>query len=135
MQPNKKTELQVKHWLKKAKEDLISAKIMLDGSRYTWAAFICQQALEKLLKAGYVKKKKEVPPYIHKLERLVELLELKIEDKEIIDWIIRIDKYYIATRYPSYKTSVNITNKKIAINLYNKCRGIFKWLQKELNLK
>ena len=45
-------ELVYKYWLEMSKEDLISAEAMLKAHRYTWCAFICQQALEKCLKAG-----------------------------------------------------------------------------------
>ncbi|MBU0569124.1 HEPN domain-containing protein, partial [bacterium] len=87
-------ELVVKEWLKRAEEDIKSAKIMLETNHYTWSAFICQQALEKCLKAGYVKKRNEIPPYIHKLERLCEILDIE-PPEEILEDIIRIDKYYI----------------------------------------
>ncbi|MFH1653620.1 MAG: HEPN domain-containing protein [Pseudomonadota bacterium] len=107
---------------------------MLDAGRYTWCAFICQQALEKCLKAGYVTKFKKIPPYTHKLELLCQYLELNPPER-IMDIIIKVDKYYIATRYPSYKKSVNITNKSIAVDIYKQVREVFEWLVRMLELK
>ena len=124
----------VKFWLDKSNEDLISAKVMLDSARYSWCAFICQQALEKCLKAGYVKKKNQIPPYIHKLERLCEVLELS-PPVVILDSIIKIDKYYIVSRYPTYRKEVEISDKKIAEEVYKHTKEIYKWLIKQLDLE
>ena len=52
-----------------------------------------------------------------------------------MDIIIKVDKYYIATRYPSYKKSVNITNKSIAVDIYKQVREVFEWLVRMLELK
>jgi len=126
----KNIEKIIKFWLDKAKEDLASAKVMLEAHRYTWCAFICQQALEKCLKAGYVKKKKQIPPYIHKLERLCQLLELE-PPKNLLENIIKIDKYYIATRYPAYKKAVDISTYKKTEEIYSQTKEIYNWLLKQ----
>jgi len=127
------TEASVQAWLDQVSEDLKTASALLKASRYTWCAFICQQALEKCLKAGYVKKFKEIPPYTHKLEYLCQLLELD-PPEDIIETIITIDKYYIATRYPSYKKSMNISNKHVADNIFKQTKRAYKWLLQALEL-
>lgn len=48
-------------------------------------------------------KREEIPPYIHKLERLCQILKLKLPDE------ILKDKYYIVARYPAYKRMINIS--------------------------
>lgn len=127
-------ELVIEEWLKRAEEDIKSAKVMLETNHYTWCAFICQQALEKCLKAVYVKKKNEIPPYIHKLERLCEILEIE-PPEDILEGIIRIDKYYIIARYPDYKKRVDIPTKDAAENIYRKTQEIYKWLREKLELQ
>jgi len=122
-------ELVAKLWFDKSKEDLKSAKAMLDARRFTWCAFICQQAIEKYLKGVYVEKFSRIPPYIHRIERLCRELGLDIPEK-YLDWIVRIDKYYIATRYPAYKEAVSIKKYKQAEEIYNKTKEILKWLKK-----
>lgn len=129
----KNPELLVKHWLDQSKEDLKSAEALLEAHRYSWCAFICQQSLEKCLKAGYVKDKKAIPPYIHKLERLCQLLELS-PDKDILSDIIEIDKYYIATRYPTYIKSLNLKTREKAQKVFEKTRRIYQWLLENLAL-
>jgi len=122
-----------KFWLEKSVEDLDTAKALLDAGQYNWCAFICQQSLEKVLKAGYVKKFKKIPPYIHKLERLTDILRLE-PPEEILASIIEIDKYYLATRYPSYKAAVNITDKAEAKEIYHKTEEAYEWLKQVLEL-
>lgn len=89
---------------------------------------------KKCLKAGYVKLHKKIPPYTHKLDFLCKLLNLK-PPEDILNIIIRVDKYYIATRYPSYKESVNISSKSVAAKLYKETKEAFEWLLQILELK
>ncbi|MEW6189669.1 MAG: HEPN domain-containing protein [Actinomycetota bacterium] len=127
------SELAVKHWLEKSAEDLATAKTLLEAGHFTWCAFICQQALEKCLKAGYVKREGKIPPFIHKLERLCSILKLYPPD-DILNSIIEIDKYYIATRYPAYKEAVNISSEKEAYKIYRKTEEAYQWLKQALKL-
>jgi HEPN domain-containing protein len=106
-------ELRVKSWLEKHKEDLKAAKAMLEARRYLWCAFICQQAIEKYLKAGYVNRYHRIPPYVHKLERLSEELKLSVPE-DLLKAMVDIDKYYVSARYPAYKESVSIKHFKKA---------------------
>jgi len=122
-----------KLWFDKSKEDLKSAKAMLEARRYSWCAFICQQAIEKYLKGIYVKKHNKTPPYIHKLERLCEELKLTVPEKFLIA-IVDIDKYYISARYPSYRESVEIKDFKTAERIFNKTEKVIEWLKKEIKL-
>lgn len=126
-------ELAVKYWLEKSAEDLATAKSLLETGHFTWCAFICQQALEKCLKAGYVLKENKIPPFIHKLERLCSILELN-PPENILNSIIEIDKYYITTRYPTYKEAVNISSKKEAKKIYQKTEEAYQWLKQALKL-
>jgi HEPN domain-containing protein len=127
-------ELIAKIWFEKSKEDLKSAKVMLEAHRFTWCAFICQQAIEKYLKGVYIEKFNRIPPYIHKIESLCRVLGLDIPEK-FLDWIVRVDKYYIATRYPAYKEAINIKNYKQAEEIYNKTKEILKWLKEVIKVQ
>jgi len=50
-----------KKWLERAKYDLDTAGAMLTSRRYLYVAFMCQQALKKILKAIIVERGNEVP--------------------------------------------------------------------------
>lgn len=91
---------EILNWLYFADEDYQSAKIMLDEEIYNKVCFLCQQAIEKLLKAYLLYNKKE----IKRTHKIVDLLRECIDlDKKFLDFAdnaVEIDRYYIPTRYP-----------------------------------
>lgn len=94
-------------WLEIAYEDLDTAKYMLEGKRYLWTVFLCQQALEKVFKAMYVKKFGRVPPRKHDLVVLAKLTGLLEElDETERDFLRRLTVYYIECRYPEDKAKL-----------------------------
>ena len=70
----------VDYWIDIADYDLKTAKSMLDSGRYLYVLFMCQQALEKIIKSLYVNKFDELPLNI---KNILEdyLLELSKEIK------------------------------------------------------
>ena len=48
-------EQKIKHWLNMSNYDITSAYYMLSAGRYTYVVFTCQQAIEKSMKALYLK--------------------------------------------------------------------------------
>ena|SRR5439155_4903422 len=61
--------------------------------------FMCQQSLEKSLKAHVTARTGEFPPRIHNLVRLGELagLQFSQEEKTLLE---RLSLYYLQSRYP-----------------------------------
>lgn len=95
------------------------------------ACLCLQQFLEKYLKAAFVKKFEKVPPYTHSLLKLCKELAVPLSE-EMLEAITRIDKYYLAARYPDYKASLNISNRKDGEQFFNKAKEIFEWLKQKL---
>lgn len=58
-------------WLDRVAYDMDTAKAMLQTGRLIYAIFMCQQSLEKCLKALLAYENKEIVP-IHNLRRLAE---------------------------------------------------------------
>lgn len=88
----------VKNWLQIAEYDLITAKAMLRSRRYLYVAFTCQQSIEKILKALYVKEKEEAPPYTHNLIKLIYNLSISKQiTEEQIKTLEYFNSYYIET--------------------------------------
>ena len=84
---------------------------MLDAGRYLYVAYMCQQAIEKLLKAIIAQHGKENLP-IHNLNRLVESAELSGElTGERIDLLAELTAYNIEARYGDYKESLSEAEK------------------------
>ena len=62
----------VSYWLDLADYDIETANVMLDGRRYLYVGFMCQQVIEKSLKAAICSISDEFPPYTHNLLNLAE---------------------------------------------------------------
>jgi HEPN domain-containing protein len=73
----------IDNWLSLAEYDLATAQAMLQARRLLYVGFMCQQAIEKILKACYVKHHGVTPPYTHNLLRLLAELPWKEDIQEL----------------------------------------------------
>ena len=89
--------------------DLETARVLLESRRYVYVLFMCQQALEKLLKAHVTALTDKFPPRIHSLVRLAELAALELSDAEK-GLLERLSLYYLQSRYPP---EVQVLTKKL----------------------
>ena len=119
----------VGHWVERARYDLDSAKAMLECNRYLYVAYMCQQAIERIIKAIIAQEGKDNFP-IHNLIRLSEIAEIRDDlSDEIFNFLAELTPYHIEARYGDYKESLSeIINGDTAEKLYNKSREIFQWL-------
>jgi len=87
-------------WLREAKEDLKSAKILLEGGQYHHACFHAQQAAEKALKA--LLRSFHKARVGHSVLDLLREASKQVEVPECLWDMARIlDQYYIPPRYPN----------------------------------
>lgn len=123
----------VTHWAGRAEYDLETAKVMLDAARYLYVAYMCQQAIEKLLKALIAQQNKENLP-IRNLNRLAEIAEIRDDlSPGQFDFLAELTPYCIEARYGDYKQSLlEIINKEKAIEVYDKTEEIFQWLYRKI---
>jgi HEPN domain-containing protein len=123
----------VEHWTERSQYDLDSAKIMLDTGRYLYVAYMCQQTVEKMLKAIIAQQGKENFP-IHNLNRLAEIAKISKElNSEQFNFLAELTPYYIEARYGDYKESLaEIIDEKKAQQVYKKTREIQKWLYQKI---
>jgi HEPN domain-containing protein len=122
----------VKEWIDVSKYDLETAKAMLNTERYLYVAFMCQQALEKILKAIYVQEKNELAPRTHNLLYIVDVLALNIsdQDKELLS---QLNQFYIETRYPGERIELaKEVNKVKAEEILTKTQETWKCLRQKL---
>lgn len=124
----------VTFWLRSAKENLATAKAMLVSKRWNFAMFMCQQTIEALLKAIYVHKKHERPPYIHRLPQLADLAEVDLPD-DIDRKMLEIDAHYLKARYFTDRFDRGIYNRKRAAELFQHAQEVYRWLMKDAGLK
>lgn len=90
---------ETKNWLDMVDYDLITAKQMLETSRYVYVIFMCHMAIEKALKAIVCEETDKVPPKTHDLIYLTGLGKVKLTP-DTLDFIGMINNAGIVTRYP-----------------------------------
>lgn len=122
------------HWVERAEYDLETAKVMLETGRYLYVGYMCQQAVEKLLKSIIAHQNKENLP-IHNLSRLAEVAEIENHlDSEQFNFLAELTPYCIEARYGDYKESLSeIINEQKAKEIYEKTQEIFKCLYPEID--
>ena len=128
MTPQEKVE----HWLDIAEYDLETAVAMQQSGRYLYTVFMCQQALEKLLKASHIQQNGEEAHRTHNLTPLFGLLDLP-KNNEHLQTMGQLNAYYIKGRYPTYKQKLSqVLDKKTTHSFLTKTEEIFQWLKSQL---
>ena len=121
---------EVKRWWIFAKDDLRKAHDNFNIGNYDLSSFLCQQAVEKALKAVLIKKTNEYPK-IHDLVMLGNLADL---DKNLLKYCEKLTFVYTETRYPDasyrkYSKEESETDITIAEEILT---WIEKWIEKKL---
>jgi HEPN domain-containing protein len=97
---SEKRTASVRNWIASAEYDLTTAEQMLDTGRYLYIAFMCRQAVEKMLKAHIEVKDNKLPPPIQNLEKLSKHAALDVPDQ--LNQILRkLNRAGISTIYPT----------------------------------
>ncbi len=119
-------------WYRISEHDLATAEAMLRTGRYAYVAFMCQQAIEKLLKAIYVQQAEELPPRTHNLLYLLDELTLDLaeEDRE---FLARLRECYIEARYPGQQLDFfrEMTEER-ARSIYRNSQELWECVKQEL---
>ncbi|MFH1362543.1 MAG: HEPN domain-containing protein [bacterium] len=124
-------EATIKKWLKQAEHDFQMAKEIIKDGGYDTCAFLCQQAVEKYLKALFIYKKSKNPPKTHYLDELAKLLSCPAE---IINIAKDLAADYMISRYPD---AANLApcdeySKTDAEDRINKAQKIITWVKQQL---
>jgi HEPN domain-containing protein len=117
---------EVKNWLKKAEEDLDAAKYNFEGAKLEVAAFLCQQAAEKALKALYIKNFES----LLKVHDLVLLSKKLDAPKQIVEICKTLTSFYIETRYPSF-LDAGVSEKEV-ISALKDSQKVIEWIKEKL---
>lgn len=119
----------IQYWVNISKYDLDTAFSLLKSKRYLYVLFMCQQAIEKMLKGIIILKTKEFPPRIHNLVKLAELAGLRRQDIDF-EFLDKLSFYYIETRYPEEQLKLHKTiSKKLCGVYYDETKKICLWLK------
>ena len=124
----------VQYWIDLADEDLSTAKWLISGNKFLHAAFHCQQAVEKSIKAVIARDLPDgdMPPKIHNLAKLASnasiMNKLSGEQKTLLKIL---NRFNIDARYPDYDTPSTPT-KEICEKVVIDVEEFLCWIKKQL---
>ena len=123
----------VDYWTKSAQHDYETMEVLFEKRRYSDSLFFSHIVLEKILKAIVAKKTKKQAPYTHNLIFLKELIDLKLNKKEI-DLFDRVNQFNIRARYPDLKFEFyKRCNKKFTEFYLEKIKKLYKKICQKIN--
>jgi HEPN domain-containing protein len=110
-----KQEEFIAYWINSSDRDYQTMIHLFEKQDYTWALFIGHLVIEKLLKALYITKHSDNPPFIHDLVRLAEKCGLELDEAQK-DTLDTVTTFNIRARYDDYR-----------LEFYKKCTKDFTW--------
>ncbi len=120
-------------WIERARYDLETVRGMVRTCKYLYAAFMCQQCVEKILKA-IVLSNGTIPPPIHNLLKLSEGAELLEECEKFDEGLLaELTPYCIKARYGEYKRKLSeLCDRKTSVQLVRRTERMHQWLLKKI---
>lgn len=104
----------INYWKQTGNDSWETAEYLLQGKKYPEALFMYCLAIEKWMKACWVKDNvNNFPPRIHDLHSLYAETDLEL-DAELLDFMDTVNRWNLEGRYPDYRFSL----KKIATENY-----------------
>lgn len=120
------------NWLKQSLKDFEVAKKTLDINEYYLVAFLCQQAIEKGLKALYIEKNKQLAPQHHSLIFLAESVGVP---RKFYSFLKTVNKEFVVSRYPdaAYGVPYELYDKSIALEMLTKGGEVMEWIKSQIS--
>lgn len=96
----------IKYWIDEAEDSWQSAMVLMEGKKYSMAAFCFHLSIEKLLKGIWVKNNEDnYPPRIHNLIYLHDGAKLNL-DEDMKAELLAMNAWNLEGRYPEYRTKM-----------------------------
>lgn len=120
-------------WLRQAQADLRNAEKNIGVEAFDVAAFLCQQAVEKLLKAMHIHLKGEEPPRTHTIVDLGGQLGVP---KDVESHLRVLTPDYLAARYPDAANAVpaELYDEEMAGERLRRAKEVFQWAQTRMDI-
>jgi len=120
------------YWKAEAQEALRVADHLLEKEDFSYALFFGHLAVEKMLKAVYIVRKKEHAPTTHNLVRLARAAGLSLDESKVQE-LVAITAFNIEARYPDLKRSFR---KKCTAEFtqtqMDLVKEVFRWARRQL---
>jgi HEPN domain-containing protein len=123
----------IKYWIKTSEDDLNSMESVFLAGRYDWALFIGHLALEKILKAIWVKNNESnIPTKTHNLLKISEEAHLSFNEEDKL-FLNRVTNFQLETRYPDYRSDFyKLCTKEFAEENIKSIKGLYKCIKEKI---
>lgn len=123
----------IKYWIKTSEDDLSFMEGVFVAGKYDWALFIGHIALEKILKAAWIKNNESnIPIRTHNLLKLAEEAKLEFKEEDILI-LNRVTNFNLETRYPDYKMEFfKGCTKEFAEENIKKIKGLYECIKEKI---
>ena len=121
----------ISKWWKQANRDLLTAKNCISSGDYYASVFFSEQAIEKGLKALYIKLFNDAPPRIHHIDKLATLVNAPLD---IMDVAYEFSEDYMLSRYPDVSDELpfELYNDNMAKIKLVKAGEVISWIRAQL---
>ena len=120
---------QLEYWKITALSDFETAEILIEKDKFLHGLFFCHLAIEKVLKAHFVKATKNLAPKTHDLIYLAKKTDIKLDEKHK-NLLTVLMRYQLEGRYPENFPS-NPDEEKL-IEYLKQTKELLEWLVKQL---
>ena len=116
----------IAYWLTTAKRDVDSMNNLLLSKEYQWSLFVGHLAIEKLLKAFWVRNNDELtPPRTHNLLVIAAQSKLTLSEEER-ELLADVNEFNMESRYPDYKQSFyKKSSREFASSYVSRIKDLF----------
>jgi HEPN domain-containing protein len=122
----------IDHWKDSSLQDYKTMLNLFNSGDYNWALFLGHLVIEKLLKALYVKQRRDHAIFSHDLLRLATDIGLELTEEQE-DWFDRLTTFNINARYDNFKQEFyKLCTKDFAEEWKVKIEILREWLLKQL---
>jgi HEPN domain-containing protein len=127
-----KTKEKVRYWLESSEDDWRVGRHLFEKGDYSYSLFFGHLAVEKILKAIYLDRLNDNPPFTHRLVYLAEKASLELPEEKLRLLEIVTD-FNLEARYPDEKFSFKRKcTKKFTKKYLDEIGVIKKWLSKQI---
>ncbi|MHA2365844.1 MAG: HEPN domain-containing protein [Candidatus Hodarchaeales archaeon] len=122
---------ETENWWKQAERDFLSAKKNLKIEEFHISVFLCQQSVEKGLKALYIHKHNKYFDPTHSLIFLGKAV--KIPD-QFFSFLRILNPEFVTTRYPdaAFGVPYEMYDEEIALDFLKKTEEVLEWIRSHL---
>jgi len=127
-------EKKTAYWKDLADYDLETAEAMFQTKRWLYVAFMCHQAIEKMLKSYWCATREDNPPFIHNHKRIASDCGLYEQmDNGQRDFLETITTFNIEARYPEQKEELfKMLSPNTCRELIDHTKQLMQWITERL---